>query len=114
MRFFSALCSLLLLVYCVFAQNASDRTIRRLDGSHIKVSEAQALAERLLKENNVTGAEIAVLNDGHMVWVAGFGLRDVQNNLPMTPVTTTWAASITKGAFATYVMTLVEKRQLDL
>jgi CubicO group peptidase (beta-lactamase class C family) len=49
-----------------------------------------------------------------MVWVAGFGLRDKQNNLPMTPVTTAWAASITKGVFAVYVMTLVEKHRLDL
>src|SRR4051812_26444711 len=113
MRLLSTLCSLLLLAPVVAAQT-NGRTIRRLDGSLIKNSEAQALAERVLKENNVTGAEIAVLNDGHVVWVAGFGLRDKQNNLPMVPITTTWSASITKGVFAVYVMTLVEKHQLNL
>lgn len=114
MRLISSLCALLLLVPCLFAQTSGDRAIRHLDGSRIKNSEAQALAEGVLKENNVTGAEIAVLNDGHLVWVAGFGLRDKQNNLPMTPVTTTWAASITKGVFAVYVMKLVEQGQLNL
>ena len=104
----------LLTTLSLAAQSPTDQTIRRLDGSHIGSSAASALAERILKENKVTGAEIAVLNDGHMVWISGFGLRDKQNNLPMTPVTTTWAASITKGVFAVYVMTLVEQHRLDL
>jgi CubicO group peptidase (beta-lactamase class C family) len=67
-----------------------------------------------LKENHVTGAELAVLNDGRVVWTSAFGLRDKQQNLPMTPATTTWAASITKGVFAVYVMKLVERGRLDL
>jgi CubicO group peptidase (beta-lactamase class C family) len=32
----------------------------------------------------------------------------------MTPVTTTWAASITNGVFAVYVMKLVEQNKLNL
>jgi CubicO group peptidase (beta-lactamase class C family) len=101
-------------VLSLVAQPPKKPLIRRLDGSHISASDASALAERLLKENNVTGAQIAVLNDGDLAWVSAFGLRDIQNNLPMTPVTTTWAASITKGVFAVYVMTLVEQGQLNL
>jgi len=104
----------LLTTLSLAAQSPTGQTIRRLDGSHIGSSAASALAERILKENKVTGAEIAVLNDGHIVWISGFGLRDKQNNLPMTPVTATWAASITKGVFAVYVMTLVEQHRLDL
>jgi len=109
-----ALIFFLLSTLTVAAQPPGEQTIRRLDGSRMARSDAAALAERVLKENNVTGAEIAVLNDGRMVWVSGFGLRDKQNNLPMAPTTTTWAASITKGTFAVYVMTLVEQHKLNL
>ena len=69
--------------------------IRRLDGSAISASEAEASAKRTLEEQKVTGAQIAVLNRGKLVWGAAFGLRGRDPDLPMDRETTTWAASIT-------------------
>ena len=94
------------------AQHA--QIIRRLDGTHISPGQAESIASAELKADKVTGAQIAILNRGHMVWTYAFGLRDVARNLPMTPDTNTWAASITKAVFATWVMQLVEQHQLDL
>jgi CubicO group peptidase (beta-lactamase class C family) len=62
----------------------------------------------------VTGAQIAILNRGRTVWMQAFGQRDVQRNLPMTTDTNLWAASITKGIFATWIMQQVEQRRVDL
>jgi CubicO group peptidase (beta-lactamase class C family) len=93
---------------------AAGPAIRRIDGTKLPIADADALARRVFAENHVTGAQIAVLNDGQLVWSAAFGLRDREHNLPMQTATTTWAASITKSVFATYVMQLVEKNQLSL
>ncbi len=88
--------------------------IQRLDGSRISVSEAEALARKTLEEARVTGAQIAVLVKGKLVWSAAFGHRRLEPALPMARDTTTWAASITKGVFGTYVMMLVERGEFDL
>jgi CubicO group peptidase (beta-lactamase class C family) len=90
------------------------RKIRRLDGSTISTTEAEAFAKRALEERKVTGAQVAVLNRGKLVWSAAFGLRGRDPDLPMNRETTMWAASITKSVFATYVMTLVERGEFQL
>jgi CubicO group peptidase (beta-lactamase class C family) len=63
---------------------------------------------------HVTGAQIGIVDGGRMVWSAAFGLRSREPMLPMERDTTTWAASITKSVFATYVMQLVERGEFDL
>jgi CubicO group peptidase (beta-lactamase class C family) len=89
-------------------------TIRRLDGSKISISDADAFARKTLQSAHVTGAQIVVLDRGRLVWSAAFGLRRKEPTLPMNRETTTWAASITKSVFATYVMQLVERGEFDL
>lgn len=98
----------------VLALPGAEPSIRRLDGSRIPVSEAESFARRTLAEAHVTGAQIVVVDRGRMVWSAGFGLRRRDPALPMTTETTTWAASITKSLFGTYVMQLVERGELAL
>ncbi len=88
--------------------------IHRLDRSTISTEQADAFARKTLDDAHVTGAEVAVLNNGRMVWSAAYGLRRKEPALPMTTHTTTWAASITKSVFATYVMQLVERGEFDL
>jgi CubicO group peptidase (beta-lactamase class C family) len=89
-------------------------SIRRLDGSKISVQDADSFAKKTLADAHVTGAQIAVLNHGRLVWSAAFGLRRRDPALPMDQETTTWAASITKSVFATYVMQLVESKEFNL
>jgi CubicO group peptidase (beta-lactamase class C family) len=104
----------LLPVFCLvlpaIARAQSGQSIRRLDGSKISLQDADAFAGKTLKDAHVTGAQIAVLNNGRLMWSAAFGLRRRDPALPMDRETTTWAASITKSVFATYVMQLVERK----
>jgi len=99
------------------------QVIRRLDGSRLDIDSADALARFTLTRHGVTGAQIAVVNDGRLVWSAAYGIRargdsaaliGPRDDLPMQRTTTTWAASITKAVFATYVMQLVERGRFDL
>jgi CubicO group peptidase (beta-lactamase class C family) len=96
------------------AAGAAAPSIRRLDGSRISVAEAESFARKALAEAKVTGAQIAVIDRGQLVWSAGFGERRRDPRLPMGSDTVTWAASITKGVFATYVMQLVERGEFSL
>src|SRR5437763_75028 len=84
------------------AATQGSSTIRRLDGSHISTADAESFARETLAAAHVTGAQIAVLDQGRLVWSAAFGLRRRDPVLPMNTETTTWAASITKSVFATY------------
>ena len=94
------------------AQSAT--TNRRLDGSTISIAEAEAFARKTLDAAHVTGAQIAVIDRGQLVWSGAFGLRRLDPPLPMNRDTTTWAASFTKSVFATYVMQLVERGEFSL
>jgi len=96
------------------ARTDSPSSIRRLDGSTISIRDADAFVKKTLAAAHVTGAEIAVLNDGRLVWSAGYGLRRKNPDLPMDAQTTIWAASITKSVFATYVMQLVGRGEFNL
>jgi CubicO group peptidase (beta-lactamase class C family) len=101
----------LTLVDCLAAGPVS---IRRLDGTTITTAEAESFARKTLDAAHVTGAQIVVLDRGHIVWSEAFGLRSREPKLPMDRETTTWAASITKSVFATYVMQLVERGEFQL
>jgi CubicO group peptidase (beta-lactamase class C family) len=96
------------------APSQNEPAIVRLDGSKISTVDADAFAKKTLEDAHVTGAQIAVLVKGKLVWSAAYGLRRREPPLPMERDTTTWAASITKSVFATYVMQLVERHEFDL
>ncbi len=111
---FSAMKFVLLAFLAAPAMAQRNGLIQRLDGRVVSASEAKAVASAELKADGVTGAQVAILNHGRLVWSYGYGLRDVAKNLPMTPDTNVWAASITKAVFATWVMRLVEEARLNL
>ncbi len=104
--------------FCAAASSLAERpspdSIRRLDGSRISIADADAFARKTLAAAHVTGAQVAVMDKGRLVWSGAFGLRRRDPALPMDHETTTWAASITKSVFSTYVMQLVERGEFDL
>ncbi|CAN5725990.1 hypothetical protein BH10ACI4_BH10ACI4_19370 [soil metagenome] len=117
MKFLLHLAALLALPPALSQAAAPQKTapaMRRLDNTSITPAEAESFAQKTLAEAHVTGAQIAILNDGHLTWSYAYGLRSRDPDLPMTTETTTWAASIAKSVFSTYVMLLVERHQFNL
>ncbi|WP_263408177.1 serine hydrolase domain-containing protein [Terriglobus tenax] len=96
-----------------FASQAQS-TIHRLDGTTLTPAEASSIVRGTLTAGHITGAQIAILNHGRPVWVQSFGLRNVAQAQPINNDTVMYAASITKGVFATFVMQLVQANELDL
>jgi CubicO group peptidase (beta-lactamase class C family) len=104
----------LLITAVILPAPAGAQTIRRLDASKITIAEADSFAKTTLSAAHVTGAQLVVIDGGHAVWSAAYGLRRREPALPMDRETTTWAASITKSVFSTYVMQLVERGEFNL
>ena len=97
--------------------------IRRLDGRTLSSQTADSSTRQLVLQHGITGLQVAVVNDGRLVWSEAYGVRargdgagsaPAGPDLPMQRSTTTWAASITKAVFGTYVMQLVEQGRFDL
>ncbi len=67
--------------------------------------------QRALKELAASGAAIAVVRAGKVVYAQGFGVRDREKNLPVTPDTRFMIGSTTKAFTALMVGQLVEAGQ---
>jgi CubicO group peptidase (beta-lactamase class C family) len=88
--------------------------ITRLDGRKIPSAQIDSTVNRLIEAARVTGAAVALFHDGKVVYLKAYGLRDVEKNMPLTPDSVMTAASLTKAAFATVIMRLVQRGTLDL
>lgn len=61
---------------------------------------------------DVPGLAVAVVEDGRVAWAKGFGLRDVDEKLPMTADTLLPIGSVTKSFTTTALGTLVDEGRL--
>lgn len=67
-----------------------------------------------LQAYRAPGAAVALVEDGEVAWVQGYGLADRDAGTPVTEATVFQVASLSKSVTAWGVMRLVEKGQVDL
>jgi CubicO group peptidase (beta-lactamase class C family) len=67
-----------------------------------------------MASTHVPGVAVAVVETGEYEWATGFGLADVENNVPASEHTLFRLGSISKSSTATAAMQLWERGQLDL
>ncbi len=67
-----------------------------------------------ISQHHVPGLSVAVIDRGRVVLTGGYGLADVENNVPASADTVYRIASISKSITATAAMELVEAGKLDL
>jgi len=105
MRNTPSLAILLALVGCTTSPSGPyARNIRMID----------AEAQRLMRREGVEGMAVAVIDGGRVAHVAAYGRRNVERDLPLTPDTIMYGASLTKTAFAYMVLQLVDEGTLNL
>ncbi len=68
-----------------------------------------SLLKAAVKENEVVGMSVAVINHGSLVFYKGYGLRNIEKNLPVDDNTMYRIASISKMITSTTLMTLFDK-----
>ena len=74
----------------------------------------QYVAQLMLKVPVTPGLAIAVVQGDEIIFAGGFGLRDVERKLPVTPQTQFYIASTTKSFTATAAKLLAEEGKIDL
>jgi CubicO group peptidase (beta-lactamase class C family) len=70
--------------------------------------------EKLRNKLKLPGMAAAIVKDQQIVWMEGFGLADLEKEIPVTPDTPFHLASVTKTYASTILMALVEQGDLDL
>jgi len=68
---------------------------------------------RVLKEWHAAGFAVAVVEKNHIVYAKGFGYRDYENKIPVTPNTLFAIGSCTKAFTASLIGMLVQDGKLD-
>ena len=96
------------------AATAKQSTVKRLDGTSITSDDIDATVTRLMRAAEVTGVGITLFNHDQLVYQKTYGVRDKEENLPLTVDSVLNAASFTKAAFAYMVQQLVDEEVLDL
>ena len=100
---------LLLLTLCVpsavHAQSGVDRE---------RLIQFQASLDSLRRQYGIPGLSAAIVSNGRIIWEAGFGFQDVENQIPATPETPYRTASITKTFASMLLMKCVERGTLSL
>src|SRR5713226_5646759 len=79
-----------------------------------KQPQIEAAISTFMASTHVPGLSAAVVEDGRFEWAAGFGMADLENNVPATEHTLYRLASISKSLTATAAMQLFERGRLDL
>lgn len=67
-----------------------------------------------MEREKIPGLTAAVLVDGRIVWSEGFGYADLENRVPVTPLTKMRIGSVSKPLTSVALGKLVEAGQLDL
>lgn len=102
----AALIALIALITVLLAVPAVHAQPKELAGYDPSVQE-------MMKAWEVPGLAVAIVRDGEVIHAQGFGYRDVEQKLPVTPDTLFATASITKS-FTTFLLgTLVDEGKLD-
>jgi CubicO group peptidase (beta-lactamase class C family) len=71
------------------------------------------MVEKMIRDFRVPGLAVAIVKGGEVIYAKGFGYRDVEKKLPVTPDTLFAIGSATK-AFTTFTLaTLVDEGKLD-
>jgi CubicO group peptidase (beta-lactamase class C family)/dipeptidyl aminopeptidase/acylaminoacyl peptidase len=78
-----------------------------------KLSGLDAFIEGAMKDWKVPGLAIAVIEDGKVVHMKGYGFRDVDKQLPVTPQTLFAIGSISKSFTVTGLGMLADEGKLD-
>ena len=73
-----------------------------------------ALVHRLMARDQIPGVVVGVVDRGHLSFARGFGYRDVEKHLPVTPDTLFPLGSCSKAFTATAVALLADEGKLAL
>lgn len=79
-----------------------------------KAQEVENDFKQVMEKYNAVGAAVAVVKDGKLVYTHAFGLKDLENKVPLNNQDIFRIASISKSFSATAIMQMVEAGKISL
>jgi serine beta-lactamase-like protein LACTB, mitochondrial len=101
-----------LIVLLLASTPAAAQTTAQLPADKIEKIEKAISAE--MSRQNIPGLSVAIVTDRKLRWSNGYGLADLENNVPAKSATVYRLGSISKSITAIAVMQLAERGKLDL
>lgn len=105
---------ILLLLNSLTSCSKKDNFVNSYIGFDISYEVLDQYLKDQMKELNIPGMSIAIINDGKISYQNTFGYADVSKKEAITNQTIFEGASISKSVFAFFTMTFVEEGILDL
>ncbi len=90
-----------------------DSAVLRSDYESVR-DEVAPIIERVIKQHDIQGLSIALVDDQEVVWAEGFGYADKRKRLAATPETVYRVGSIAKPFTALAVMGMDERNEIDI
>ncbi len=94
--------------------DAGRQQIRRIDDSYVSVGEIEEYVAAVMDNAGVMGLQMAIINDGDVVYEHEWGLKSRTSGLVPDRETVFPGLSFSKPTFACLVMQLVENGLLEL
>lgn len=107
MKIIIALLGTLLLVTPAMSQPAAD-------AGDPRIAAFDAELQRLKREHHLPGLAVAVVEDRALLWAEGYGTSDANHQIPVTPDTPFWIASVTKTFVGLAFLQLEAEGRIDL
>lgn len=98
---------------CLIAAGCTTTAATR-HSTHLRGAGLDQRVTRLMSAAKIPGLAVAIIENGRVVSVKAYGMRDTAKPWPLTTDTVMYAASLTKAAFSYAAMTLVDDGRLDL
>ncbi|WP_187696470.1 serine hydrolase domain-containing protein [Xanthovirga aplysinae] len=95
-------------------KNNEDNTIMNLLDQEVSVDSLETTLEALMKQHQVPGLSVAIINEGKVIYKTVKGYSDIEAKQKVTNKTIFEGASLSKPLFAYLVMKFVEDGKIDL
>jgi len=82
--------------------------------SFAQVDSTDIIVKNLMKKQNIVGLSLAVIRNGKPVVNKGYGLANVELNIPITSESVIRLGSVSKQFFTTAIMKLMEEGKLSI
>jgi len=79
-----------------------------------QVDSTDLIVQKMMKEQKITGLSLAVIKNGKAIVNKGYGLANVEHNVPVTEKTVIRLGSVSKQFFTTAILKLMEEGKLTI
>ena len=106
--------TVIIFVFTITTACAQSKSIKTLDGKSLSVVKLNTAIEKAMKDYNLPGLSVAIINKNQLVYQKVFGVTNSDTKEPLNNQSIFEGASLSKPIFAYFVMKMVENGIIEL